>query len=104
MDDVKNWLQLVAGGGGLGAFILLVRMFLNRQEKSEEAFRTDLKDARKEFSTDLKETHSIFTTQLQTVTARFTEQHEAQMNVNIQTVAAITGLRTDIQDLQEKVK
>lgn len=104
MDDIKDWASLIAGGSGLGAFVLLVRMFLNRQEKSETAFRTDLKDARTEFTVDLKEIHKVFTNQLQLVTDRFTEQHEAQMAVNIRTVEAITGLRSDVQELQEKVK
>lgn len=103
MDDIKDWASLIAGGSGLGAFILLVRLFLNRQTQSETAFRLDMKDARTEFSKDLKETHVVFTTQLQAVTDRFTEQHEAQMNVNLQTVAAINGLRDEVQEIKQKV-
>lgn len=103
MDDIKDWFGLLGTGGGLGAFTLLVRMFLNRQHESEALFRADLKDTRDQFSGGLEKTHVAFTDQLRKVTAQFAEQHEAQIKVNVETVNAINGLRDDVQDLKNKV-
>lgn len=111
MDQLVELMKWLPQGGAAAVAIITVSMFLKQWDKVNEllksmrdGFSADLKMVHDKFSGDLKETRDIFAEKLENVTTKFSEQHEAQIKVNVETVAAINGLRADVHALKEKQK
>lgn len=109
-SNILEWVKGAATLGGLGVFIVLVRMFLERQREGDrlildvrENCTDEMKLARETFSLDLRETRTAFSNQLQNITEKFTALQEAQMKVSIETVSELKGLREDLDRVFDKV-
>lgn len=109
-SNILEWVKGAATLGGLGVFIVLVKMFLERQREGDrlildvrENCTDEMKLARETFSLDLRETRTAFAAQLQEITTRFTQLQEAQMKVSIETVSELKSMREDLDKVYEKV-
>lgn len=115
-SNALEWVKGIATLGGLGVFIVLVKLFLDRQREGDrlildvkenyseemklarENFSEEMKLARETYSLDLRETRTAFATQLQDISNKFTHLQEAQIRTGMDTITELKNLQVQISD------